>query len=126
MNEEQIITAILDEAFYVHKKLGPGMLESVYKTCLGLRLRNRGLLVEYEKSVPVTFEDIRIDHAFRVDMLVENRVVTEIKRVESIADVHVAQALTYLRLLKLRYGLILNFNEALMRDGIKRVLNGYY
>jgi GxxExxY protein len=126
MNEEQIITAILDEAFYVHKKLGPGMLESVYKTCLGLRLRNRGLLVEYEKSVPVTFEDIRIDHAFRVDMLVENKVVTEIKRVESIADVHVAQALTYLRLLKLRYGLILNFNEALMRDGIKRVLNGYY
>lgn len=126
MNEEQIITAILDEAFYVHKKLGPGMLDSVYKTCLGLRLRNRGLLVEYEKSVPVTFEDIRIDHAFRVDMLVENKVVTEIKRVESIADVHVAQALTYLRLLKLRYGLILNFNEALMRDGIKRVLNGYY
>ena len=123
--EEDIITAILDEAFYVHRKIGPGVLESVYKTCLAHRLRTRGFVVEVEKPIPVFFDDIKMDCGFRADLVVENRVIVELKSIDSIAPLHVAQLLTYLRFLGLRFGLILNFDVLLLKDGIKRVLNGF-
>jgi len=125
MTEEAVIKIVLDEAFHVHKKIGPGMLESVYKTCLAYRLQKRGLLLETEKAVPVFFEEIKMDCGYRADILVERKVIVETKSIEGIGPRQVAQVLTYLRFLGLRYGLILNFDVLLLKDGIKRVLNGY-
>jgi GxxExxY protein len=125
MTEEAIIKIVLDEAFHVHKKIGPGMLESVYKTCLAYRLQKRGLLLETEKAVPVFFEEVKMDCGYRADILVEKQVVVETKSIEGIGPLQVAQVLTYLRFLGLRYGLILNFDVLLLKDGIRRVLNGY-
>ena len=125
MTEEAIIKIVLDEAFYVHKKIGPGMLESVYKTCLAYRLQKRGLLLETEKPVPVFFEEVKMDCGYRADILVENQVIVETKSIEGIGPLQVAQVLTYLRFLGLRYGLILNFDVLLLKDGIRRVLNGF-
>jgi GxxExxY protein len=125
MTEEEIIKIVLDEAFHVHKKIGPGMLESVYKTCLAYRLQKRGLLLETEKPVPVFFEEVKMDCGYRADILVEKRVIVETKSIVGIGPLQVAQVLTYLRFLGLRYGLILNFDVLLLKDGIKRVLNGY-
>jgi GxxExxY protein len=125
MTEEAIIKIILDEAFYVHRKIGPGMLESVYKTCLAYRLQKRGLLVEIEKPIPVFFEEVKMDCGYRADILVERKVIIEMKCIEEISPLHVAQVLTYLRFLNLRYGLILNFDVVMFKDGIRRVLNGY-
>jgi GxxExxY protein len=125
MSEEEIIKIILDEAFYIHKNIGPGMLESVYQTCLAYRVRLRGLFVEVEKAVPVIFEDIRMECGYRTDLVVERKIVVETKNIEAIADIHVAQVLTYLRFLNLRYGLILNFKTVLLKNGIRRVLNGF-
>ena len=125
MKEEAIIKIVLDEAFHVHKKIGPGMLESVYKTCLTYRLQKRGLLLETEKPVPVFFEEVKMDCGYRADILVEKQVIVETKSIEDIGPLQVAQVLTYLRFLGLRYGLILNFDVLLLKDGIRRVLNGY-
>lgn len=125
MNEEDIIKIILDEAFYIHKTIGPGMLEKVYQTCLVYRLRKRGLFVEEEKPIPVFFEEIRMDCGYRADIVVERKVIVDAKNAEGIADIHIAQLLTYLKFLDLRYGLILNFRVVLMKEGIKRVLRGY-
>jgi GxxExxY protein len=125
MTEEAIIKIVLDEAFHVHKKIGPGMLESVYKTCLAYRLQKRGLLLETEKPVPVFFEEVKMDCGYRADILVEKKVIVETKSIEGIGPLQVAQVLTYLRFLGLRYGLILNFDVLLLKDGIRRVLNGY-
>ena len=125
MTAEAIIKIVLDEAFYVHKKIGPGMLESVYKTCLAYRLQKRGLLLETEKSVPVFFEEVKMDCGYRADILVEKLVIVETKSIQGIGPLQVAQVLTYLRFLGLRYGLILNFDVLLLKDGIRRVLNGY-
>lgn len=101
------------------------MLESVYKTCLAYRLRKRGLFFETEKAVPVFFEEIKMDCGYRADILIEKRVIVETKSIEGIGPLQVAQVLTYLRFLGLRYGLILNFDVLLLKDGIRRVLNGY-
>jgi GxxExxY protein len=125
MTEEAIIKIVLDEAFHVHKKIGPGMLESVYKTCLAYRLQKRGLLLETEKPVPVFFEEVKMECGYRADILVEKRVIVETKSIEGIGPLQVAQVLTYLRFLGLRYGLILNFDVLFLKDGIRRVLNGY-
>ena len=125
MTEEAIIKIVLDEAFHVHKRIGPGMLESVYKTCLAYRLQKRGLLLETEKPVPVFFEEVKMDCGYRADILVEKQVIVETKSIEGIGPLQVAQVLTYLRFLGLRYGLILNFDVLLLKDGIRRVLNGY-
>ena len=125
MSEEAIIKVVLDEAFHVHKRIGPGMLESVYKTCLAYRLQRRGLLLEMEKPVPVFFEEVKMDCGYRADILVEKKVIIETKCIEGLGPLHLAQILTYLRFLELRYGLILNFNVLLLKDGIRRVMNGY-
>ena len=125
MNENEIITIILDEAFYVHSKIGPGMLEKVYKACLAHRLRLRGLHVIIEKPIPIFFDDIIMDCGYKSDIVVENTIVIEIKCIEAFADIHVAQTLTYLRFLKLKRGLLLNFKTTSLKNGIKRVVNGY-
>lgn len=125
MTEEAIIKTVLDEAIHVHKKVGPGMLESVYKTCLAYRLQKRGLLLETEKPVPVFFEEVKMDCGYRADILVEKKVIVETKSIENIGPLQEAQVLTYLRFLGLRYGLILNFDVLLLKNGIRRVLNGY-
>ena len=125
MQKDQLITLILDEAFYVHKSIGPGMLESVYQTCLAYRLLSNGINIEIEKAVPVFFEKVKMDCGYRADMVVNNSVVIEIKCIEAIGLIHVAQMLTYLRFLKIRNGLILNFNTVLLKEGIKRVVQGY-
>ena len=101
------------------------MLENVYKTCLAYRLQKRGLLLEIEKAVPVFFEEVKMDCGYRADILVEKLVVVETKSIDGISPLEVAQVLTYLRFLRLRYGLILNFDVLLLKDGIKRVLNGF-
>jgi GxxExxY protein len=125
MTENEIIDIVSDEAIYIHSKIGPGMLESVYKNCMAYRLRKRGLFVETEKPVPVTFEEVRMDCGYRADIVVEHKIIIEIKSIESIADIHIAQTLTYLRFLELRFGLILNFKTTLMKYGMKRVANGF-
>ena len=125
MGEEDIIKAILAEAIYIHKTIGPGMLESVYKTCLAYRLTKSGLYIETEKPVPVIFEDVKMDCGYRADIVVEKSVVVDTKTIEGIGPIQIAQVLTYLRFLYIRHGLILNFHTVLMKDGIKRVLNGY-
>jgi GxxExxY protein len=122
MNEEEII---LDEAFNIHKTIGPGMLENVYKTCLAYKLRQRGLFVETEKPVPVIFEEIKMECGYRADLVIERKIIVDTKNIDVIADIHTAQLLTYLRFLNLRYGLILNFKTVLLKNGIKRVLNGF-
>ena len=101
------------------------MLENVYKTCLAYRLRQKGLYVETEKPVAVVFEEIKMECGYRADIVVEKSVVIETKNIDAIAPLHVAQLLTYLRFLNMRFGLILNFNSVLLKDGIKRVINGF-
>ena len=125
MREEEIITIILNEAFYIHKTIGPDMLENVYKTCLAYRLIKRGLSVDIERPIPVVFEEIKMQCGYRADIVVENLVVVDTKSIDSIGPLQLAQVLTYLRFLQLRYGLILNFNTVLLKDGIRRVLNGF-
>lgn len=117
MNEVEIIKQILDESFYIHKTIGPGMLENVYKTCLAYRLMKRGLFVETEKPIPVIFEEIRMECGYRADLVVEGKVIVDTKSIEAIAEIHIAQVLTYLRFLKLRHGLILNFRTVLFKNG---------
>lgn len=125
MHPEEIMKIVLDEAFYIHKTIGPGMLENVYKTCLAYRLRKRGLFIETEKAVPVFFEEIKMECGYRADIVVENLVVIETKTIEGIGPLQIAQALTYLKFLNIRFGLILNFHVLLMKDGIKRLVHGY-
>lgn len=125
MAQEEIIKIILNEAFYIHEAIGPGMLETVYKNCLAHRLRKRGLYIEIEKPIPVIFEEVRMECGYRADIVVEDSVVVDTKNIDAIGTLQVAQVLTYLRFLNIRHGLILNFNTVLMKNGIKRVLNGF-
>ena len=124
MTENEIATAILDAAFKIHRALGPGLLESVYEATLCFELRKQGLRVVQQVGLPVHYEGIKLDIGFRVDLIVADKVIIEIKSVEALAAVHRKQLLTYLRLMNLRLGLLLNFNVELMKDGIQRVVNG--
>ena len=124
MTENEIGTAILASALKVHTAIGPGLLESAYETCLLYELQKQGLLGQQQVLIPIRYEDLTIDNGHRVDLLVENRVVVELKAVETILPVHRAQLLSYLRLGGFRLGYLLNFHVAHMRDGIARVVNG--
>ncbi len=108
----------------VHTTLGPGLLESAYKECLQYKIRQACLHVEKEKTMPLIFEEIKLECGYRIDLLVENKVVIEIKSVEALNDVHLAQTLTYMKLGNYKLGLLINFNVAHLRNGIKRVING--
>ena len=124
MTENEIATAILDAAFKIHRILGPGLLESVYQATLDFELQKRGLEVTQQVGLPVYYEEIKLELGFRVDLIVADKVIIEIKSVEALAPVHRKQLLTYLRLMNLRLGLLLNFNVELMKHGIQRVVNG--
>lgn|SRR5487761_155867 len=124
MTENEIATQIVDAAFKIHTTLGPGLLESVYEAVMAEELSRRGLQVIRQQAIPVVYESIRLDIGFRADLIVESKVIVEIKSVEAIAPVHRKQLLTYLRLAGKRLGLLINFDTELIKDGISRVVNG--
>ena len=123
MTENEISKIVVEEAIYIHRSIGRGMLESVYVHCLACRLVKRGLHVKTEVPVPLIFEEVKLECGYRADLVIENKVVNEVKSIEAIAPIHLAQTLTYLRFLNLKLGMVLNFNSLLMKDGIKRVVN---
>lgn len=123
IRENELSSQIIGMAIDVHKLLGPGLLESAYQECLYSDLLKGGLFVEKQKPMPIVYKDVRLEHGYRIDLLVENKVVIEIKTVEAFTDVHTAQVLTYLRLGNYRLGLLMNFNVSVLKSGIKRIIN---
>ena len=123
MTENQISSKIIGAAIEVHKQLGPGLLESTYETCLAFELKQQGLKVERQIGLPVIYKDVKLDAGYRIDLLVENKVIIEVKSVDALADIHTAQLLTYLKLKELKLGLLINFNSVKVIDGLKRIVN---
>jgi len=124
MNENEIGTIIVNTAFYLHKNLGSGLLESVYETILAKLISRKGLYVQKQVAIPIKFEGEKFEEGFRVDLFVEGKVIIEMKSIEKITDAHKKQLLTYLRLTNTKLGYILNFGGELMKDGIVRIING--
>lgn len=124
LTENEISKIIIGYAIDVHKALGPGLLESAYQECLFYKLKKEGFHVVKEKKMPLIYEEVELECGYRIDLLVEDKVVIEIKSVESLNDVHLAQTLTYLKLGEYKLGLLINFNVALLKRGIRRVING--
>lgn len=125
MEIEEIAREAVDCGYKLHTGLGPGLLESVYEAVLAKLLAERGLFVERQKSIPIVFEGLQFDEGFRADLLVEGKLLIELKSVENIAPVHSKQVLTYLRLLNLPLGLLMNFGAPTFKDGIKRIVNNH-
>lgn len=123
MMENEISKVVIGAAIDVHSQLGPGLLESAYRECLAFELKQKGLIVRKEVPRPIVYKDVKLDHGYRMDLLINNKVVVEIKCVESFTDVHEAQLLTYLKLGEYKLGLLLNFHTILLKDGIKRMVN---
>ncbi len=123
MIENELSKIIVDCMFRVHSNLGPGLLESAYEECLYYELKQEGLRVEKQKILPLEYYDVRLDAGYRLDLFVENKVIIELKAVVDLTDVHTAQLLTYLKLSKTKIGLLINFNVASLRQGIKRLAN---
>ena len=121
--ENKLTNQIIGIAIEIHKILGPGLLESVYRDCLYHKLEQSGLKVEKEKLLPIVFEGLKIDSGYRIDLIVEGKLIVELKCVDKLSDVHLAQILTYLRLGNYKLGLLINFNVLLLKNGIKRILN---
>ncbi len=124
MTENEIAKVVVDACYRIHTGLGPGLLESVYEAVLAKELERRGLRVQRQAPVPVVWDGLEFEEGFRADLIVEDKVILELKSVEKLAPVHYKQLLTYLRLMDRRLGLLVNFGEALIKDGIKRVANG--
>ena len=123
MEFDKLSNQVIKCALEVHTALGPGLLESAYKECLYYKLSHANIFVEKEKPMPLVFEGVTLDCGYRIDLLVENEIVLELKSVKKIEDIHLAQILTYMKLGKFKTGLIINFNTLLLKDGIKRVVN---
>ena len=124
MTENELSNIIIGEAIHVHKILGPGLLESAYEECLCYRLAKRGLRIERQKPIPLVFEEVKLECGFRCDILVEGKMIIEVKAVDAINDVHLAQVLTYLKLTNCKLGLLINFNVVKVKDGVRRIVNG--
>ena len=124
MTQDEVATQIVDVAYHAHTTLGPGLLEHVYQVVLAKYLRKRGLTVAEQQAIPIVYEDERFPIGFRADLMVQDSVIVEIKSIAEIAPVHKKQLLTYLRLADKRLGLLINFNVALIKDGIVRIANG--
>lgn len=122
--ENLIAKEVVDAAFRMHSALGPGLLESVYEVILARELQERGFEVERQRVIPLVYNDIHFEEAFRADLVVNNKVIVEVKSIEEIAAVHSKQVLTYLRLTNLKLGILINFGAAYIKDGIERILNG--
>ncbi len=123
MTENEISKIVIGLAIDVHKILGPGLLENAYKESLFYMLNKHGLKVEKEKPMPLIFEEVKLDCGYRIDLLVENKLVIELKSVESLNEIHLAQTLTYLKLGNYKLGLLINFNEVLLKNGVRRIVN---
>lgn len=124
MIENELSHKVIGLAMEVHTALGAGLLESAYQECLFYKLSTSGLFVEKEKQMPLVFEEVKLEVGYRIDLLVERKLVIEIKSVESLNDVHLAQTLTYMKLAGYKLGLLINFNVVRLKDGIKRIVNG--
>ena len=124
MHENEIGTILLDAAFAVHKELGPGLLESTYEACLSYESIQRGLTIETQVPLPVIYKEVKLDCGYRIDLRAERKVIVEIKSVEALNDVHMAQVLTYMKLSGCKLGYLLNFNVKLLKEGIKRIVLG--
>jgi GxxExxY protein len=125
MEVNEITGIIIEEAIKIHKDLGPGLLESVYEEILSYRLNKRGLLIKRQTSIPVYYEEVKMEVGFRSDLIIEDKVIVEIKSIETLAPVHHKILLTYLKLTDITVGLLINFNEAILKNGIKRIVNNY-
>lgn len=123
MTENEISKVIVDVAYQIHSKTGPGLFESVYEEIMYYELQKHGLKVERQKGIPVKWEEIKMELGFRADLIVEDKVIIELKSVEAIAQVHPKQLLTYLKITGIKLGLLINFNEALIKNGITRIVN---
>jgi len=126
MNENEITEKIIGCAIKVHKNLGPGLFESAYQECLFYELKKEGLNVEKEKALPLVYEEVKLDCGYRLDLLVENKIIVEIKSVDTLNEIHLAQVLTYLKINNSKIGLLINFNVLQLVKGVKRVINKYY
>ena len=120
----KITEIIIGAAIHVHRTLGPGLLESAYESCLAYELRKRGMAVERQKAVPLVYEEVKLECGYRMDLFVESSVVVEVKSVEALAPIHEAQTLSYLRLSGSKLALLINFNVIVLRDGVRRFING--
>ncbi|GAB5523103.1 MAG: GxxExxY protein [Roseivirga sp.] len=123
MSENEIATEVIGAAIKVHRELGPGLLESAYQAGLYYELVQSGLKVERENALPVVYEEVELDCGYRIDLMVEDKLIIELKSVKELTDIHMAQILTYLKLSDCRLGLLMNFNSVLLKRGIKRVVN---
>ncbi len=123
MTENELSRIVFDAALKVHQTLGPGLLESAYEECLYYEIKKSGLFVEKQKSLPLIYEDVKFEIGYRLDIIIENKLILEIKSVESLNEVHFAQLLTYLKLTNCKLGMLMNFNVSLIKNGIKRVVN---
>ena len=124
MNENEIGKLVIDASMKVHTALGAGLLETIYETCLAHELEKQGLTVKKQAALPIVYDDLRVDNAFRIDLLVNDKVVVELKAIDKLLPVHTAQLLSYLKLGNYKLGYLLNFNVVHMKDGIKRLVNG--
>ena len=124
MIENELANKVIGFSIDVHKALGPGLLENAYKECLYYKINEAGILVEKEKPMPLIFEEVKLECGYRIDLLVESKLVVELKSVEALNDIHLAQTLTYMKLGDYKLGLLINFNVVLLKNGIKRVVNG--
>ena len=124
MTENELSKIVFEAGMKVHKALGAGLLESAYEECLYYELQKIGLFVEKQKALPLVYEDVKLEAGYRVDLLVERKLVIEIKSVETLNDLHLAQILTYLKLSGCKLGLLMNFNTVFLKNGVKRVING--
>lgn len=123
MTENEISSKVIKAAIEVHRQLGPGLLENSYEICLAHELKQMGLNIQTQVSLPLVYKNVRLNAGYRIDVLVENKVIIEIKAIEALADIHIAQILTYLKLKELKLGLLINFNNTKVIDGVKRVVN---
>lgn len=124
ISENEISKIVYESGYLVHKTLGPGLLESAYEECMLYELKKEGLFVEKQKPMPLIYDQIKMDVGYRLDLLIENKFIVEVKSVEALNDIHLAQILTYLRLSNCKLGMLINFNTLHFKNGVKRVING--
>lgn len=124
MNENELAKIVFESGLKVHRALGAGLLESAYEECLFYELTKQNILVEQQKALPLVYKEVKLDAGYRIDLLIEKKLIVEIKAVEALHDLHLAQILTYLKLSNCKLGLLINFNTVLFKNGVKRVVNG--
>ncbi len=124
MTENQIAKVVFECSMKVHRSLGPELLESTYQECLFYELSNQNIKVEKQKALPLVYNEVKMEVGYRVDLMIEDKFIVELKAVDSLTDVHLAQILTYLKLAECKLGMLINFNVALLKNGVKRVING--